>query len=125
MLECAEKKDKSALLYLAKAYDTGVGLSKEHSIDWPTACDYYQRVIDMCEDEEPGSESGEPGDEPSYAILARMAEMYMKGGENLDVDYVQANELYSQAAEKATLFGKGRMANKYYMLAEEASGYIE
>lgn len=124
MLECAQKKVKSALLFLAKAYDTGVGLSKEHAIDWPTACDYYQQVIDMCQDEEPGA-SEDPTEEPSYAILARMAEMYMKGGENLDVDYVQANELYSLAAEKATLFGKGRMANKYYMLAEEASGMIE
>lgn len=124
MLECAEKKDKNALFFCAKAFDTGSGLGADQTIDWSQACEYYQQIVDLCEGEEPGDEN-ESDCDPTYLILARMAEMYMKGGANLEPDYAQANELYSQAAEKATHFGKGRLANKYYMLAEEASSMIE
>jgi len=36
-----------------------------------------------------------------------------------------AGELYTEAAEAATLAMKGRIANKYYALAEEAWGQVE
>ena len=63
--------------------------------------------------------------DPVYSIMARMAEINMKGGKGVESDPSEAASLYNEAAEKATLFGKGRLANKYYMLAEEASSMID
>jgi elongation factor 2 kinase len=59
--------------------------------------------------------------EPSYQILARLGEMHLEGGFQLDKDPSEAADFYTQAAEKAMQHGKGRIANKYYMLAEEAT----
>ncbi len=47
--------------------------------------------------------------------------MNLKGGFGLESDPSEAYSLYNEAAEKAMAFGKGRLANKYYELAEEAS----
>lgn len=130
MLQNAEKKDKNALFFCARAYDTGVGLSKDRHVNWSMACDFYKRVLDLSDEEASSEDSGYSGDisnecEPSYTILARLAEMFMQGGVNFDRDLNQAAKYYSQAAEKATLFGKGRLANKYYMLAEQATSGMD
>lgn len=58
--------------------------------------------------------------EPDHVILSRMAEMYRNGGHGLDEDPNRAGELYTEAAEAAMNAMKGRLANKFYMLAEEA-----
>lgn len=64
-------------------------------------------------------------DNPTYEILAKMAEMYRKGLHGLQKDPVKAGDLYNQAAEAATEAMKGKMANKYYMLAEETFAEAE
>jgi TPR repeat protein len=63
----------------------------------------------------------EATDEPVYIILARMAEMYATGGQGVEKNQPEAYDLYNEAAEKATQLGKGRLANKYYMLAESVA----
>lgn len=63
--------------------------------------------------------------DPIYIIYARMAEMNKLGGFGLEQDYEEASSLYNEAAEKAMAFGKGRMATKYYELAEECSCLAE
>ena len=63
----------------------------------------------------------EANDEPVYITLARMAEMYAAGGNGIEMNQPEAYDLYNEAAEKATLYGKGRLANKYYMLAESVA----
>ncbi len=78
--------------------------------------EYYQRVVNASVDE-----NGEELDDSIYLVLARMAEMNLKGGFGLESDPSEAYSLYNEAAEKAMAFGKGRLANKYYELAEEAS----
>ncbi len=83
------------------------------SIDWLKSVEYYQRVVNVSGDED--------ADDQIYLVLARMAEMNLKGGFGLEKDPSEAYSLYNEAAEKATAFGKGRLANKYYELAEEAS----
>lgn len=82
--------------------------------------------------EEEGSSSEDAGFsevnsdcDPSYVILARIAEMNLKGGVNLARDPSEASSLYTEAAEKAMQYGKGRIANKYYMLSEEASALAD
>ena len=58
-------------------------------------------------------------DDPPYVLLSRQAEIWMNG-EADKKDPTKAGELYSKAAESATACMKGKLANKYYMLAEEA-----
>jgi elongation factor 2 kinase len=134
MLQSAEKGDKNSLFFIAKAYDTGVGLGKTHKIDWLKAYEYYQRVLNIYEDEQESASStlhdsgyfeGSFECEPSYVILARMAEMNLQGGNGLDVDYSEAASLFTEAGDKAMLDGKGRLANKYFMRSEEASSMEE
>ena len=46
-------------------------------------------------------------------------------GEAEQMDANKAGELYNKAAETATACMKGKLANKYYMLAEEAWGQCD
>ena len=49
----------------------------------------------------------------------------MQGGCGLEKDSQKAGELYTQAAESAMSAMKGKLSNKYYMLAEEAWSEID
>ena len=57
--------------------------------------------------------------------MARVAELWLSGELNQGKDPHRAGDLYSQAADAAMASMKGKLANKYYMLAEEAWGEIE
>lgn len=128
MLESADNykiANRYAMFYVAQAYD------QEYK-DWPRAYEYYQKLVNLFESSESEesvtlTEETQSGadSEPIYLILARMAEMNMKGGHGLEKDLSEAGQLYSDAADKATMFGKGRLANKYYMLSEEAYSMAE
>lgn len=127
MIKSCEKGDKDAMFFMAKAFDTGVYLSQNKERDWLKSLEYYQRVLNIS-DEEPSLQN--MGDvinsvDPIYIIYARMAEMNKQGGFGLEQDYEEAASLYNEAAEKAMAFGKGRMATKYYELAEECSCLAE
>lgn len=63
--------------------------------------------------------------DPVSSVYARMAEMNKLGGYGLEQDYAEAASLFTEAANNAMSFGKGRLANKYYELAEEASSLAE
>ena len=58
--------------------------------------------------------------EPSYAILARIGEMFMEGKYGVEKNLQEASDLFTEAAELAMQYGKGRLSNKYYQLAEKA-----
>lgn len=58
--------------------------------------------------------------DPDYTILSCLAEMYRSGGHGLESDCQKAGDLYTQAADAAMAAMKGKLANKFYMLAEEA-----
>ena len=60
-----------------------------------------------------------------YLIMARLAEMYRSGENGLGKDPQKAGDLYTEAAEAAMAAMKGKLSNKYYMLAEEAWGEME
>jgi elongation factor 2 kinase len=55
-----------------------------------------------------------------YIILARIAEMYLEGSYGVEKCCQEAAGLLNEAAEKAMQFGKGRLADKYYNMAEKA-----
>ena len=62
---------------------------------------------------------------PKHSINARMAEIWREGGHGVEKDPSYAGELYTTAADDAMNSGKGKLANKYFMLAEEAWGEVE
>ncbi|VDD79826.1 unnamed protein product [Mesocestoides corti] len=57
---------------------------------------------------------------PIHRLLARLAEMYEVGGHGLQADPSMAGDLYTEAAESATRQTDGRLAAKYFELADEA-----
>ncbi|CAF0833538.1 unnamed protein product [Brachionus calyciflorus] len=123
LIQSADFEDKNSLFILAKAYDTGINLPKSRKIDWNLASCYYKKLLQLMEDEHLDEDSGYIDNlekyEPSYAILARLAELNLKGGFNLVKNFNKALILYNEAAEKAKNYGEGRIANKYYMLSEK------
>ncbi len=135
MTKCASQGDKNAMYYIARAYDTGVGLSKSRSLDWRKSVDMYKRILELSEEKgdqdscDSGYSEADPnGDsicEPDYIILARLGEMHLNSDHGLEMDASCSYDYFNEAAEKATMYGKGRLANKYYMLAEQASSMIE
>jgi len=116
------------MVYLAHAYDTGENLidpvndrSISKALYW---LEEIQDLDDTWMDEAGNEENGEWAEEPSYQILSRMAEIWLTGyeEENIRKDPMKAGDLYNLAAESAMSCLKGKLANKYYMLAEEAYG---
>ena len=64
-------------------------------------------------------------DMPLFELLSRRAAMLTTGGFGLEADPSSAGDLFSAAAEAAVEAMKGRLANKFYMLAEEAWALVE
>ncbi|PAA59554.1 hypothetical protein BOX15_Mlig021138g1 [Macrostomum lignano] len=117
--------DRPAMLQLARANDLGhEGLpDKAGQPNWDKAAHYYQQALAMCgqADREGGYDSL---DTPSYALKARLAELYLAGGHGLDADPAASVDLYGEAAEDAMAQGNGKLATKYYALAEEAAALV-
>lgn len=126
MTMAALAQDRSSMVFVAKAFDTGMNLGKFETQSVRTALHWYEKISEM--DEQFTEDDIDWGmDDPSYLILARQAEIHRAGREDEDLpkDPNRAGELYSAAAEAAMACMKGKLANKYYMLAEEAWGEVE
>ena len=63
--------------------------------------------------------------EPVYMILGRLGQMYFEGKNGIEANYQEAGSLFTDAADKAIQFGNGRVANKYYVLADKAYSLVE
>ncbi|XP_031691197.1 eukaryotic elongation factor 2 kinase isoform X3 [Oncorhynchus kisutch] len=124
LLQAAEAGDRPCMILVARAFDTGIILSPDRSQDWKEAVSWYNCALNMTDYDE-GGEFDSMQDEPLYLLLAREAEMYQKGGHGLDRDPQRAGDLFTQAADAAMEAMKGRLANQYYMKAEEAWGMME
>uniref|UniRef100_A0A4W5LIF3 Eukaryotic elongation factor 2 kinase n=1 Tax=Hucho hucho TaxID=62062 RepID=A0A4W5LIF3_9TELE len=124
LLQAAEAGDRPCMILMARAFDTGINLSPDRSQDWKEAVSWYDCALNMTDYDEGGEFDGMQ-DEPPYLLLARQAEMYQEGGHGLDRDPQRAGDLFTQAADAAMEAMKGRLANQYYMKAEEAWGMIE
>ena len=79
--------------------------------------DWYTKLLDLPEDC-----YGELNMCPVHKIYERLAEMYSEGKFGLEKDIARSSELYNNAAEAALSAMKGKLANRYYMLAEEVFG---
>nr|XP_020460954.1 eukaryotic elongation factor 2 kinase isoform X2 [Monopterus albus] len=124
LLQAAEAGDRSSMIIVARAFDTGINLSADRKQDWEEAIHWYDSALNMTDYDEGGEFDGTQ-DEPRYLLLAREAEMFLEGGYNLTADPQRAGDLFTEAAEAATAAMKGRLANQYYMKAEEAWALME
>ncbi|XP_069016384.1 eukaryotic elongation factor 2 kinase isoform X2 [Embiotoca jacksoni] len=124
LLLAAEAGDRSSMIIVARAFDSGISLSSDRKQDWKEATHWYDSVLKMTDFDEGGEFDGTQ-DEPRYLLLAREAEMYQEGGHNLTADPQRAGDLFTEAAEAAMAAMKGRLANQYYMKAEEAWALME
>ncbi len=52
--------------------------------------------------------------------MARIGEMYLEAKNGIEKNCQEAADLFNEAAERAIAHGKGRLANKYYVYAENA-----
>ncbi|KAL4240978.1 Eukaryotic elongation factor 2 kinase [Mactra antiquata] len=125
MVQAAEAGDRSAMIYVAKAFETGDGLGTKRERSWEDSIYWFDEALNSVDENDEGGEYDSTMYDPPYSLMARMAEMYMKGGHGLDKLPERAAEMYNQAAESAMESMKGRLANKYYALAEEAAGEVE
>lgn len=119
LITAAEANDRAAMIHVAKAYDTGVGLPPSKEMDWVKAVYWLEKVVNTNSEDEEG-DFNSTLDDPSYQLVAREATMYWSGGHGLAKDPNKAGELFNWAAELATEAMKGKLASKYYMQAEEA-----
>uniref|UniRef100_A0A671X861 Eukaryotic elongation factor 2 kinase n=1 Tax=Sparus aurata TaxID=8175 RepID=A0A671X861_SPAAU len=124
LLQAAEAGDRSSMITVARAFDSGVDLPADRSQNWVEAIHWYDTMLNMMDYDEGGEYDGTQ-DEPRYLLLAREAEMYQEGGFDLKADPQRSGDLFTEAAEAAMAAMKGRLANKYYMKAEEAWALME
>jgi elongation factor 2 kinase len=124
MLMAAEAGDRCSMIYMAQAFQTGIGLGSSRNQNWMEAMHWYEQAVNKTQEDDSG-EFDATMDNPVYQIQAKMAEMYLEGGYGLDKDPSTAGDLYNEAAEAAMAAMKGRLANKYYALSEEAYGQVE
>uniref|UniRef100_H2YDU0 Uncharacterized protein n=1 Tax=Ciona savignyi TaxID=51511 RepID=H2YDU0_CIOSA len=110
------------MLIIAKAYYTGIGLPSTKSMNYRKALDLFDKLLNASSenDAEGGYDSVTSRIVQEHEVLAYQAEIYLKGGCGVVSDPNRAGELYNEAAEAATAAMKGRLANKYFALAEEA-----
>ena len=131
MERAANAGDRASMVFLVHAYDPGHNIGDIISERSIRKTFYWLEEIQTLDNmwlEDTGMEiNGGCGDEPSYKILARLAEIWLIGyeAENIRKDPMKAGELYEQAAESAMSSMAGKLANKYYMLAEEAYSQVE
>ena len=92
--------------------------------DWEEAFHWYDEAIN-CDNQDESGEFDATMDDPVYLLQARQAEMVLEGAHGLERNPQQSGDLYTEAADNAMAAMKGRLANKYYMLAEEAWGEVE
>uniref|UniRef100_A0A671X3P9 Eukaryotic elongation factor 2 kinase n=1 Tax=Sparus aurata TaxID=8175 RepID=A0A671X3P9_SPAAU len=124
LLQAAEAGDRSSMITVARAFDSGVDLPADRKQNWVEAIHWYDTMLNMMDYDEGGEYDGTQ-DEPRYLLLAREAEMYQEGGFDLKADPQRSGDLFTEAAEAAMAAMKGRLANKYYMKAEEAWALME
>ena len=96
--------------------------------NWLEAAKWYSKALETPLDTSDMTDTSCQATEtanPDYIIMAHMAEMYHSGGYQLERDPNRAGELYSQAAEVAMATMKGKLANRYYTLAEETWSEVD
>uniref|UniRef100_A0A0K0EF31 Eukaryotic elongation factor 2 kinase n=1 Tax=Strongyloides stercoralis TaxID=6248 RepID=A0A0K0EF31_STRER len=120
----AEMSERNAIHFVANAYETGLNLPKNKKTDWCKAMYWYEKALEYYVMDDYDNTDNDINKKdmtfvcPQYEILSKMAEMYNKGGFGLERNSNEAYNLYTEAAEHAMEAMKGKLAAKYYELAE-------
>lgn len=118
MEQAAEQGDKTAMMFVAKAYETGLNMGEGAHPNYKKAVNIYQKLLGF-QDEKDGNEVGEQVNR--YQILAKIAELYKEGGYELEQDFESAYNYYTDAAEAALEAANGKLANKFFEYAEQCA----
>lgn len=102
-------------------HNTRISSNHRHQ-DWVEAAKWYSRSLEASPT---GDGDSSLGVDPPYTLLSRLAEMHRTGGHGLGQDCQRSGKLYTQAAEAAMAAMKGKMANRFFMLAEEVWSEIQ
>lgn len=92
---------------------------------WSEAVRLYEEVIRLTENDEMPNTSAQLIADPQSKLYARVAEMYREGGHGIERDPQKSVDMYNSAAEHAMNEMKGKLANKYFALAEEVGNELE
>ena len=92
---------------------------------WAEATRLYEEVINLMENDTTETGAVQLTTDPLSKLYARLAEMYREGGHGIERDPQKSGDMYSSAAEHAMNEMKGKLANKYFALAEEVWGELE
>lgn len=120
----AEMSDRDAIHFIASSYETGQNLPTNKHANWSKAMYWYEKALEYyaLEEYDHDDYKGVKKDltfvSPQYEILAKMAQMSNEGGFGLERNSTEAYNFYNEAAEVAIAAMKGKLANKYYELAE-------
>ena len=125
MIRAAEKGDRDAQIYMAKAFETGYGLGTSRRKNWKEAVRFYEHAINSVDTTTRSKSFDACANEPVYTLMASLANLFHLGGFDLEKDPSQAGDLYNEAAELAMGEFKGALASKYFELAEVAWGEME
>jgi len=117
----ADAGDKHAMFTVAKCYFNGIGLPSDKTKNGAKALKLFNKILedDSSLDAENNFDDVLSRLAPRYEVLSYKAQIYFHGCEGVAEDKNLAGELYTSAAEDAMKCGKGKLATKYYMQAEE------
>ncbi|KRY01949.1 Eukaryotic elongation factor 2 kinase, partial [Trichinella pseudospiralis] len=110
----AASGDRWATLLLAERYASGQLLGSERKQSYKTALFFYNKLLEQMDPK--GNV-----DIAIYEIHAMIADLYRKGGPDLEKDINLAAYHYNEAAALATENFKGKLAMKYYTAAEQCA----
>ncbi len=94
-------------------------------MSWSDAVRLYEEVIQSMENDASETNPVQLITDPLSKLYARVAEMYREGGHGIEGDPQKSGDMYNSAAEHAMTEMKGKLANKYFALAEEVWGELE
>ncbi|KAJ1362613.1 Alpha kinase [Parelaphostrongylus tenuis] len=112
METAAEMGNRSAMLFVAEAFETGRKMGRDAQPSYREAIKWYGKLVGFNDDDGTGIVL------PRYKVLAKLAQLYQEGGCGLMQDFERAFNLYTEAAEVAMEAMRGKVAHKYYEQAE-------
>ena len=118
MEEAAKAGDRSSMIFIAKSLDSGLNLPNGKIRSTRAAIDWYEKISEMDREEIDKVEWGL--EDAPCSLLARQAEIWLIGEGDVEKDPILAGDLFNLAAESAMNCMRGKLANKFYMRAEEA-----
>ncbi|KAJ1360533.1 Alpha kinase [Parelaphostrongylus tenuis] len=112
METAVEMGNRSAMLFVAEAFETGRRMGRDGQPSYPEAIKWCGKLVGFNDYDETGIVLSR------YKVLAKLTQMYQEAGCGLMQDFERAFNLYIEAAEVAMEAVQGKVAHKYYVQAK-------